>query len=50
MYFTELDYDDGYGHGYGYGYEDRYLETIPEVDSISSRRQSVQLELPDLPL
>lgn len=41
--FTELDRDD---------YEDRYLETIHEVDSISSRRQSTHLPhgLPELPL
>lgn len=42
-HFTELDRDDGY-------HDDRYLETIHEVDSISSRRQSVQYGLPELPL
>lgn len=44
--FTHLDRDDGY-----YYDDDGYLETIPEVDSISSRRQSAQIErLPELPL
>ena len=46
--FTQLDRDDGYD---GYDeYDDRYLETIPEVDSISSRRQSAHIGLPELPL
>lgn len=40
--FTELDQDDVY--------EERYLETIPEVESISSKRQSVHAALPELPL
>ncbi|KAK5098013.1 hypothetical protein LTS08_006768 [Lithohypha guttulata] len=40
--FVELDRDDPY--------EDRYLETIHEVDSICSRRQSTHLPgLPELP-
>lgn len=42
MQFTELDQDDVY--------EERYLETIPEVESISSRRQSALVVLPELPL
>ncbi|KAK5951737.1 hypothetical protein OHC33_007029 [Knufia fluminis] len=42
--FTQLDRDDGYGD-----YDDRYLETIPEVDSTSSRRQSAHIGLPELP-
>lgn len=55
--FTHLDRDDSY---YYYDEDDDddndndndgYLETIPEVDSISSRRQSAQMErLPELPL
>lgn len=40
--FTELDQDDVY--------EERYLETIPEVESISSKRQSLHVALPELPL
>ena len=42
--FTTLDQDQPYD------YEDRYLETITEVDSISSRRQSQHVALPELPL
>lgn len=43
-HFIELDRDQGYD------YDERYLETIPEVDSISSRRQSAHVGLPELPL
>lgn len=42
MQFTELDQDNSY--------DERYLETIPEVESICSRSQSVRAVLPELPL
>lgn len=42
MQFTELDRDDWH--------QEHYLETIMEVESISSRRQSLSTVLPELPL